>query len=58
MSGFNVFPNEVENAVADHEKVLEVAVIGVPDTNSTEAVKAFIVKKDARPERGGAKSLV
>lgn len=46
VSGFNVFPNEVENVIADHEKVLEVAVIGVPDPNSTEAVKAFIVKKD------------
>jgi long-chain acyl-CoA synthetase len=46
VSGFNVFPNEVENVIADHEKVLEVAVIGVPDDNSTEAVKAFIVKKD------------
>lgn len=46
VSGFNVFPNEVENVIADHEKVLEVAVIGVPDSNSTEAVKAFIVKKD------------
>ncbi len=46
VSGFNVFPNEVENVIVDHEKVLEVAVIGVPDANSTEAVKAFIVKKD------------
>jgi long-chain acyl-CoA synthetase len=47
VSGFNVFPNEVENVIADHEKVLEVAVIGVPDPNSAEAVKAFIVKKDS-----------
>ena len=46
VSGFNVFPNEVENVIVEHEKVLEVAVIGVPDANSTEAVKAFIVKKD------------
>ena len=46
VSGFNVFPNEVENVIADHDKVLEVAVIGVPDPNSTEAVKAFVVKKD------------
>ena len=47
VSGFNVFPNEVENVLADHQKILEVAVIGVPDANSTEAVKAFVVKKDA-----------
>ena len=47
VSGFNVFPNEVENVLADHPKILEVAVIGVPDPNSTEAVKAFVVKKEA-----------
>lgn len=46
VSGFNVYPNEVENVIADHEKVLEVAVIGVPDDKSTESVKAFIVKSD------------
>jgi long-chain acyl-CoA synthetase len=46
VSGFNVYPNEVEDVIADHEKVLEVAVIGVPDEKTTEAVKAFIVKKD------------
>lgn len=46
VSGFNVFPNEVENVIADHEKVLEVAVIGVPDKHSTECVKAFVVKSD------------
>ena len=47
VSGFNVYPNEVENVLADHEKILEVAVIGVPDSKSTEAVKAFVVKSDA-----------
>ena len=47
VSGFNVFPNEVENVIADCEKVLEVAVIGIPDPKSTECVKAFVVKKDA-----------
>lgn len=47
VSGFNVFPNEIEDVIANHEKVLEVAVIGVPDEKSTEAVKAFIVKKDS-----------
>ena len=46
VSGFNVYPNEVEDVIADHEKVLEVAVIGIPDDKTTEAVKAFIVKKD------------
>lgn len=46
VSGFNVYPNEVEDAIARHEKVLEVGAIGVPDSKSTEAVKVFIVKKD------------
>lgn len=46
VSGFNVYPNEVENVIADHSKVLEVAVIGVPDDRSSECVKAFIVKSD------------
>lgn len=46
VSGFNVYPSEVENVIASHPKVLEVGVIGVPDDRSTEAVKAFIVKKD------------
>jgi len=46
VSGFNVYPNEVEDAVALHSKVLEVAAIGVPDAKSTEAVKIFVVKKD------------
>ncbi|UXX79999.1 AMP-binding protein [Reichenbachiella carrageenanivorans] len=46
VSGFNVYPNEIEDAIAKHEKVLEVGAIGVPDAKSTEAVKIFIVKKD------------
>lgn len=46
VSGFNVFPNEVEDALAHHPKVQEVGVIGVPDDKSGEAVKAFIVKAD------------
>ena len=46
VSGFNVYPNEIEDVVAAHPKVLEVAVIGVPDEKSTEAVKLFVVKKD------------
>ena len=47
VSGFNVYPNEVEEIIASHPGVLECAVIGVPDERSSEAVKAFIVKKDA-----------
>lgn len=47
VSGFNVFPNEIEEVVAGHPKVLEVAAIGVPDEKSTEVVKIFVVKKDA-----------
>lgn len=46
VSGFNVYPNEVEEVVAQCPGVLEVACIGVPDEKSTEAVKIFIVKKD------------
>lgn len=46
VSGFNVYPNEVEEVIAGHPGVLECAVIGVPDEKSTEAVKAFVVKKD------------
>jgi long-chain acyl-CoA synthetase len=46
VSGFNVYPNEVEEVLAAHPKVLEAAVIGVPDDASGEAVKAFVVKKD------------
>lgn len=46
VSGFNVYPNEVEDAIASHSKVLEVAAIGVPDGTSGEAVKVFVVKKD------------
>lgn len=46
VSGFNVYPNEVEDAISRHEKVLEVGAIGVPNAKSTEAVKIFVVKKD------------
>ena len=46
VSGFNVYPNEIEDVIAMHPKVLEVAAIGVPDAKSTEAVKVFIVKSD------------
>jgi long-chain acyl-CoA synthetase len=46
VSGFNVYPNEIEEVIASHPGVLECAVIGVEDSRSGEAVKAFIVKKD------------
>jgi len=46
VSGFNVYPNEIETVIAGHEGVLEVGVIGVPDNGSGEVVKAVIVKKD------------
>lgn len=46
VSGFNVYPNEVENVVASHPKVLEVGAIGVPHEKSGEAVKIFVVKID------------
>jgi long-chain acyl-CoA synthetase len=46
VSGFNVYPNEIEDVLAAHPKVLEVAAIGEPDEHSGEIVKVFIVKKD------------
>lgn len=46
VSGFKIFPNEVEGVVAAHPGVLECAVIGVPDEKSGEAVMLFVVKKD------------
>jgi long-chain acyl-CoA synthetase len=46
VSGFNVYPNEVEGVVAAHPGVLECAVVGVPDEHSGEAVKLFVVRKD------------
>ncbi|MDG1297168.1 MAG: AMP-binding protein [Saprospiraceae bacterium] len=46
VSGFNVYPNEIEDFVATNEKVLEVAAIGVEDEKSGEVVKIFVVKKD------------
>jgi len=46
VSGFNVFPNEIENVIVDHPGVLECGVIGIPDEQRGEAIKAFVVKKD------------
>jgi long-chain acyl-CoA synthetase len=47
VSGFNVYPNEVEEVVMGHPGVLEVACVGVPDENSGEAVKLYVVRKDS-----------
>lgn len=46
VSGFNVYPNEVEDVLAMHPQILESAALGVPDEKSGEVVKVFIVKKD------------
>ncbi len=46
VSGFNVYPNEIEGVVAMHPGVLECAAVGVPDKKSGEAVKLFVVRKD------------
>jgi len=46
VSGFNVYPNEIEDVIATMPQVLEVAAVGVPDEKSGEAVKVVIVKKD------------
>ena len=46
VSGFNVYPNEIEGVVAGHPGVLECAAVGVPDKKSGEAVRLYVVKKD------------
>ncbi len=46
VSGFNVYPNELEGVIAAHPGVLECACVGVPDEHSGEAVKVFVVRKD------------
>ncbi|MGI9238698.1 MAG: AMP-binding protein [Woeseiaceae bacterium] len=46
VSGFNVYPNEIENVVVEMEGVLEAAAIGIPDERSGEIVKIFVVRKD------------
>ena len=46
VSGFNVYPNEIEAVLARHPGVLECAVVGVPDAATGEAVRAFVVRKD------------
>jgi long-chain acyl-CoA synthetase len=46
VSGFNFYPNEIEDVIATHPKVLETAAIGIPDEKSGEVVKVYVVKKD------------
>lgn len=46
VSGFNVYPNEIEEVIAHNDKVMEVACIGVPNEKTGEALKVFVVKKD------------
>ena len=46
VSGFNVYPNEVEDVLATHPGVLESAVVGQPDPHSGESVVAYVVRKD------------
>jgi long-chain acyl-CoA synthetase len=46
VSGFNVYPNEIEDVLTQHPGVLEAAVVGVDDARSGEAVRAFIVRRD------------
>ena len=46
VSGFNVYPNEIENVISNHNDVLECAVVGVKDKTSGEAVKTFVVRRN------------
>ncbi|MGI9247002.1 MAG: long-chain-fatty-acid--CoA ligase [Steroidobacteraceae bacterium] len=55
VSGFNVYPNEIESVIASHPGVMECAAIGVPDDKSGEAVKVFVVRRD--PELTAAQLL-
>ncbi|WP_235846712.1 AMP-binding enzyme [Halopseudomonas pachastrellae] len=47
VSGFNVYPNEVEDVLAEHPDVAEVAVVGVPDDSTGEAIRAFVALRRA-----------
>jgi long-chain acyl-CoA synthetase len=46
VSGFNVYPNEIENVVVEMDGILEAAAVGIPDERSGEVVKLFVVRKD------------
>ncbi|MEX3011329.1 long-chain fatty acid--CoA ligase [Hoeflea sp. TYP-13] len=56
VSGFNVYPNEVEEVAASHDGILEAAAIGVPDEKSGEVVKLFVVKSDPNLTEADVKS--
>ncbi|QIR13733.1 AMP-binding protein [Shewanella aestuarii] len=58
VSGFNVYPNEIEEVLSNNELVLECAVIGIEDERSGEAVKAVIVLKDADHDLPAAKAQI
>lgn len=47
VSGFNVYPNEIERIISTHQRILECAAIGIPDHSTGEAVKLFVIKADA-----------
>ncbi|QOR38364.1 AMP-binding protein [Billgrantia diversa] len=53
VSGFNVYPNEIEDVVAKHPGVVESAAVGIPDENSGEAVKLFVVARDESLDEKG-----
>lgn len=57
VSGFNVYPNEIEDVIAQMEGVLEVAAIGVPDEHSSEVVKVFIVRQGSHPTHEEVKTF-
>ena len=48
VSGFNVYPNEIENVVSEHPQVLEVGAVGIPDQDGKEEVVLYVVKKDVQ----------
>ncbi|HFC04751.1 MAG TPA: long-chain fatty acid--CoA ligase, partial [Rhizobiales bacterium] len=56
VSGFNVYPNEIEEVAAEHPGILEAAAVGVPDDYSGEVVKLFVVKKDPNLTRDDVKA--
>lgn len=57
VSGFNVYPNEIEDVIASHPGVAEVAVIGLPSEETGESIKAFIVKKESSLTEADIKHL-
>ncbi len=58
VSGFNVYPNEIEEVVSSHDKVLEVGAIGVTNEKSTEVVKIYVVKERSFPDLRRTPSLL